>query len=144
MTVSTTKVFSKWRMLWHFFASRLSIPGREKNTHLENTLCSESGGLQCHSKSAAHHADEVWGSVFNQQWIPAKITSLYVLSGSFVASFLKLSLQSKAATTKISIVHHSLLRSVWMCPLHYKWLTQQEVPQAVPTHTGMKTRPPGC
>lgn len=48
MTVSTTNVFSKWRMLWHFFVSRLSIPGREETgTHLEKSVQYWNWRLSC-------------------------------------------------------------------------------------------------
>lgn len=132
MTVSTTNVFSKWRMLWHFFVSRLSIPGRqETGTHLEKSVQYWNWRLSriccccCHFESAVV--------------IPAN--QILICTQGEVCCIISKALKPIRGRndTGISDAHHCLLHSVWMCPLHYEWLTQQEVPK-LPTHTYTDTK----
>lgn len=97
-------------MLWHFFVSRLSRPGGETDMHFRTYV----------SLPRAFRHNQQQSKTFWGKSDASCSVSLTPIKGS-----------NRDTTHE----HHYLLHGVWMFPLHYKWLTTQEVPQLhPPTH----------
>lgn len=96
-------------MLWHFFASRLSIPGREKKRHARYGRVSH-----WHTKSCPDY-----------KWPFLVVTNpLHIWPGGSCCCIISLCPIRGSHDKDIARVHHYHLHGVWMFQLH--WVTNRE------------------